>query len=701
MAAKNVCLVGAGNIANTHAAVLATLPSVAVSAVVDPNLGLAEAMAKSLGGAKAYGKLEDALADRDFDRAHILVLPPLHDPIATTLLNAGVSVLCEKPLAETSSECRALIDLAAEKGVALGVNQNFVFNPAFRKLLETVRAGKRGRLRHVNCIYNMPLRQLAGRQMSHWMFDKPLNILLEQAVHPLSQICALIGGVTQVAPLAANPIEFSPGLQLYHACNVNLQGENADAQMQFAVGREYPFWQITAVCDDGVIVADVLTNRCHTNGRTRFPEFADAFFTGRRAAKAIATESRENAADYLLSLLRVQERSEPFYVSMKGSIGAFHNALDAGRAPESDGAFGMELVRVCEAITEAGFNAAPAVAIPAAREPADKADVVLLGGTGFIGAHTVRQLLDSDRTVAIMARTPKNLAPIFFEEGVTLLHGNVTKREDVEKAVAMSPLVVNLAHGGGGDNWEAVERSMVGSARLVAECCLEAGTERLIQIGSIAGLYLGDAGETITGATPPDPKPEVRADYARAKAASDLALLDMHRSRGLPVCILRPGVVIGEGTSPFHSGLGFYNNEQYCLGWNEGKNPLPFVLVGDVASAIVASLTASDITGKTYNIVGDVTLTAREYIEELAAASGRPLQFYAQSPYKLLGVDIGKWVIKLLIGRNAPFPSLRDTKSRGLNARFDCSDAKTDLGWKPVADRETFIDQAIRAVVQS
>lgn len=384
----------------------------------------------------------------------------------------------------------------------------------------------------------------------------------------------------------------------------------------------------------------MMTNRCYTHGRTRLPDFADAFFTGRSAAREIAGQSRKNAMDYLLSLFRLKERSEPFYVSMKGCIANFHNALDAGRAPESDGAFGAEMVRICEEITKTGFNYAPASAVPEPREAAEKADVVLLGGTGFIGAHTVRHLLQSGRTVAVMARTAKNLAPVFLEDGVTLLRGDVTKRDDVEKAVRMAPLVVNLAHGGGGDSWEAIERSMVGSAKLVAECCLEAGTERLIQIGSIAGLYLGDAGDTITGATPPDPQAENRGDYARGKAVSDLALLDMHKSKGLPVCILRPGVVIGDGTSPFHSGLGFYNNEQYCLGWNDGRNPLPFVLASDVASAITAS-------------------------------------------------------------RSAPLPSLRDMKSRGMNARFDCTDAKRDLDWKPVADRETFIDQAIRAVVQT
>jgi nucleoside-diphosphate-sugar epimerase len=240
---------------------------------------------------------------------------------------------------------------------------------------------------------------------------------------------------------------------------------------------------------------------------------------------------------------------------------------------------------------------------------------------------------------------------------------------------------------------------MVGSARLVGDCCLATKTSRLIHIGSIAGLYLGDESETITGATPPDPHSEARADYARGKAVTDLALLEMHRTENLSVSILRPGVVVGEGASPFHSGVGFYNSEQYCLGWNNGENPLPFVLAEDVADAIVASLSANGIEGKCYNLVGDVTLSAREYIAELANGSSRPLEFYAQSIYKLQGVDIGKWLIKRVIGRQAPFPSFRDTKSRGMPATFNCADAKEDLGWNPVSDRSLFIDAAIKRVV--
>jgi nucleoside-diphosphate-sugar epimerase len=273
--------------------------------------------------------------------------------------------------------------------------------------------------------------------------------------------------------------------------------------------------------------------------------------------------------------------------------------------------------------------------------------------------------------------------------------GDIRSSEDVSGAVAGARYVINLAHGGGGATWNAIREAMVGGAETVARACLQAGTERLIHIGSIAALYLGPQTSQITGATPPDRQYAVRAEYARAKAMSDLRLLEMHREQRLPVCILRPGLVVGEGTSPFHSGLGFFNNEQHCIGWNEGRNPLPFVLVEDVAEAISLALEAQAIEGRSYNLVGGVRPTAREYIRELARALQRPLHFHPKSPYSLYCEEIGKWLIKRSTGRDVPPPSLRDLVSRGLKAKFDCSDVIRDFKWKPVDDQNGFFDRAI------
>ena len=86
-------------------------------------------------------------------------------------------------MATSVADCEALTALAVDKGVVLGINQNFVFHPAYRAarriLLDQRESLKPIRSLHVNFI--VPLRQLGARQFGHWMFQKPANILLEQA----------------------------------------------------------------------------------------------------------------------------------------------------------------------------------------------------------------------------------------------------------------------------------------------------------------------------------------------------------------------------------------------------------------------------------------------------------------------------------------------------------------------------------------
>jgi len=293
----------------------------------------------------------------------------------------------------------------------------------------------------------------------------------------------------------------------------------------------------------------------------------------------------------------------------------------------------------------------------------------------------------------VLARNISNLSRLFFDPRVQLFRGDARRSEDVAAAIATAPIVIDLAHGGGGASRAEIEASIVGSALAVGEACIARGVRRLVFVSSIAALYLGDQAETITGSTPVDPFAEDRSDYSRAKALAERALLELRRTRGLPVTILRPGLVIGAGGALFHSGIGCFNQETHCLGWNRGLNSLPLVLVEEVADAVVRAIAAPAIDGKCYNIVGNIPLTAPAYIAELARATGRPLVYHPQSVSKLYFIELTKALIKRMSGRTEPWPSLRDLKSRGLAARFDCSDAMRDLGWRPESDREQFLRQ--------
>ncbi len=693
---SRICLVGAGYISAVHAEAIRSLPGHSLAAVVDPNEAAARRLA---GGAVAtFPSVEAALAADGFDRAHVLVPPDDHHTVALPLLAAGKPVLLEKPLAATGEAAARLVEAAAA-GTALGVNQNFVHHPAFARLRAKIEAGRLGRPRFVGCTYNVPLRQLGLRQFGHWMFRQPGNILLEQAVHPLSQLVVLAGPIGDFAALAGPAQEIAPGLPFVPTLNASLQGARLPAQLRFAVGQDFPFWQIEVVCDDGVAVADILANRFFTYDRTRWLPAVDETLAGLRTAAGLAADSVKGVLNYSLSTAKLRPRSDAFFLSMRASIAAFHEALDAGRPPELDAAFGAGLVTLCERIRDAAFPAVASAPTPApaqGTETAPPPDVAILGGTGFIGAHVVRRFLDAGQRVAVMARNVRNLAPVFADPRVTVHRGDIGDAEAVADAIRGARVVVNLAHGGGGSSFEAVRAAMVGGAETVARACLDEGTGRLVYVGSIASLYLGPQPQPVTGATPPDPEEHKRGDYARAKALADRAMLAMHADRRLPVVILRPGVVVGEGGLPFHSGVGFYNNDQHCIGWNAGRNPLPFVLVEDVADAVFRAASAPGIEGRSYNLVGDVRLCARDYTAALAQALRRPLRFHPQSAKFLWAEDSGKWLVKRATGRHVPAPSQRDFLSRGMMAEFDVADAKRDLGWSPVADPDRFLERAVR-----
>ncbi len=584
---RKVLLVGAGNISDIHAEILRGLPNVELWGVTDSNPDAASKLARRWSIRQVFPSLEAAIESGNVECAHVLTPPDAHCVPALPLLRAGISVLVEKPLATTSTDCDTLCAVARASGAKLAVNQNFVFDPAFVRLRNALTRGELGPLRAIDCTFNVQLRQLAARQFGHWMFREPLNLLLEQAVHPLSQIATLLGEIEAVAASSEPAWEISAGRYLYPRLNATLRSASVTAQLNFAVGSNFPVWQLRIDGDDGAAIADMTNNRLISYKRTRWLDPIDQAVSGMRAAFNAAGDATRNLTDFLLSAAGVVSRRDSFFRSMKSSISAFHHALDQGSAIQTDGRFGRQLVTLCEQIAQA----IPFVKnAPAARKRSNEDfDSLVVGGTGFIGAHVVKRLLQQGRRVGVLARNVENLPAIFDDDRVVLLRGDIRSKEDVNGAIRSARTVINLAHGGAGGDFEAVRAAMVGGAENVAQACLSRGVERLIHVGSIASLYLGRRGEIVSGDTPIDGRPELRADYARAKAECDAFLLGWARQSGLRVHVLRPGVVVGAGGMPSHTGVGFFNNDQHCIGWGRGLNPLPFVLADDVADAIAAA----------------------------------------------------------------------------------------------------------------
>ena len=404
---RRVGLVGAGFIARVHAEALQSIPGVSISCVIDPRETNARSLATDFGNAPVFASVTDALAAERLDCAHVLVPPDRHADVASSLISAGKPVLLEKPLTATEADAAALIDQAREAGVTLGVNQNFVHHPAFRQAALGCAAERTWTCASCELHLQCPAPSDCSRPV------QPLDVRLAAELAAGASSAPAIadrgaGGPAGGDAGSAGRVSDAAGRAEHHADNRrSAAGGTLPASLRFAVGQAFPFWQILVMCDDGVAVADILANRFFIHGRTRWLEVVDGVVSGSQTAAAVLGASLRNISDYGLSQLRLKPRSDAFFQSMRGSIAAFHAALDAGQEPELSGAFGADLVDLCTRL---------AVSLPAASQAAaptpdhemrtqDSADLAVLGGTGFIGTHLVRQCIARGLRVRVMARS--------------------------------------------------------------------------------------------------------------------------------------------------------------------------------------------------------------------------------------------------------------------------------------------------------
>jgi len=128
MSKVRVGVVGVGHLGKEHARILSTLEGIELAGVADPTRAQAEAIALRH-NTKPYASHTDLIGKVD---AAVIAAPTfLHHQVARDLLNAGVSLLVEKPLARELSECRELETIAREKGLVLQVGHIERFNPAY------------------------------------------------------------------------------------------------------------------------------------------------------------------------------------------------------------------------------------------------------------------------------------------------------------------------------------------------------------------------------------------------------------------------------------------------------------------------------------------------------------------------------------------------------------------------------------------
>src|SRR4051812_24874793 len=124
-----------------------------VAAFVDPSPDVQEHVRELAPAAKAAGSV-DELTQLDIDGAVIATPSALHAQQALALLERGVAVFCQKPLARTAVETRAIVDAARKADRLLGCDFSYRYTEAMRRVRNCVVEGELGQVYAVDLVFH-------------------------------------------------------------------------------------------------------------------------------------------------------------------------------------------------------------------------------------------------------------------------------------------------------------------------------------------------------------------------------------------------------------------------------------------------------------------------------------------------------------------------------------------------------------------
>ena len=171
--------------------------------------------------------------------------------------------------------------------------------------------------------------------------------------------------------------------------------------------------------------------------------------------------------------------------------------------------------------------------------------VLVTGGTGFVGSHSVAALITAGHDVRLLVRSPDRISPALEPLGVTAAvdHtvGDITDPDSVKRALRGCEAVLHAAavYDLDARARPAIARTNVAGAETVLQAAVEAGCDPVVHVSSTAALLR--RGVT---ATPDSPLSTTRGVYIQSKVASEAVARSL-QDHGAPVVIVQPGGVLG------------------------------------------------------------------------------------------------------------------------------------------------------------
>jgi dihydroflavonol-4-reductase len=314
--------------------------------------------------------------------------------------------------------------------------------------------------------------------------------------------------------------------------------------------------------------------------------------------------------------------------------------------------------------------------------------ILITGGTGFLGVHLVRQMLDAgEKNLRVMASS----VPEWMKDtGVEAVEGSVTKSEDVANAVRGAGAIFHLAGKVSRENDDAVlmNRVHVQGTRLLCEAAKEAGVKTMVLASSSGTIAVSDDAQILDETFPPPLEIISRWSYYASKYYQERTALENFDGDGRRLVIMNPTLLLGPGDERLSSTkpvLDFLGRKIPYM----PSGGLSFVDARDAAAAFITALEKGKHQEK--YLLGAANMTFKEFFARLERLSGvsapalRVPKKLAMAGSSFIDSVFKNW------GKASPVEP-REVEQAEYFWYLDSSKAKDELGFSPRDPQETLQD---------
>jgi NADH dehydrogenase len=250
-------------------------------------------------------------------------------------------------------------------------------------------------------------------------------------------------------------------------------------------------------------------------------------------------------------------------------------------------------------------------------------DIVVLGGTGFVGRQLVAALAADGHRITVPTRRRAAHPDVLFPPSVAVVEIDIYRADALAELLRGKHAAINLVGilNERGDSGRGFERAHVELTRLLIEACRASGVKRLLQMSAL------NAGRGTS-------------HYLRTRGEAESSV----KFSGLDWTLFQPSVIFGRGDGLFCRFASLLRIAP-VLPIAGGNVKFAPVYVGDVVEAFRRALANPQTIGQTYELYGPDVLPLKRIVRMTAAALGLK-RWVIPLPDALgrLQAEVGEWL---------------------------------------------------------